>query len=136
MDKDGYNAKLVCLSRDWPEPLVVPLKFDLKLMRHDMFRDQSSLSKSTWMHFAGDNLYIGQADILGFFTIPVSEIEANIEAQKQILLAKNMMKTRRSGSCGKKYWPNTTTITTASLTRRKRKRHWMTRTLSNRNWRD
>jgi Ca2+-binding EF-hand superfamily protein len=40
------------------------------------------------MHFAGDNLYIGQGDILGFFTIPVSEIEANIAAQKQTFIAK------------------------------------------------
>jgi Ca2+-binding EF-hand superfamily protein len=101
VDKDGYNAKLVCLSRDWPEPLVVPLKFDLKLMRHDIHIFESSLSKSTWMHFAGDNLYIGQADTLGlrtdnipeadrlgYWTIPISEIEANIEAQKQVVLAK------------------------------------------------
>ena len=88
VDKDGYNAKLVCLSRDWPEPLVIPLKFDLKLMRQDLHADQSLFSKSTWIHFSEENLYIGQADNLGFFTIPVAEIETNIEAQKQTWLAK------------------------------------------------
>jgi Ca2+-binding EF-hand superfamily protein len=100
-EKDGYNAKLVCLSRNWPDPLVIPLKFDLELMRHDFDFNGMSLSKSTWMHFSGENLYVGQADTmglrtdsipeadrLGYWTIPISEIEANIEAQKQIWLAK------------------------------------------------
>jgi Ca2+-binding EF-hand superfamily protein len=87
-DKNGFNTRLVCLSRDWPEPLVVPLKFDLKLMRHDLNGNRSPLPPSTWIHFAGDNLYIGQADIFGFFTIPFAEIEANVAAQKQALLAK------------------------------------------------
>jgi len=104
VDKDGYNVRLVCLSRDCPEPLVVPLKFDSKLMRHVIRLGQSSLSKSTWMHFSGENLYIGQADTwgmgyistdtiaeadkLGYWTIPISEIEANIAAQKPAMLAK------------------------------------------------
>lgn len=88
VNNNGYNARLVCLSRDWPEPLVVPVKFDLKLMRNDLIGNRSTLSESTWIHFAGDKLYIGQADILGFFTIPISAIEANIEAQKRAVLAK------------------------------------------------
>jgi hypothetical protein len=89
-EKDGYNAKLVCLSHDGLGPFVIPLKFDLELMHHvsPSGTQHTVLPQSTWMYFAGDNLYIGQSETLGIWAIPVAEIEAAIAAQKQVMLAK------------------------------------------------
>ena len=96
MEKDGYHAELVCLSRDLAEPIVVPLKFDVQ---------QAPLKGTApwenaldWLHFAGNDLYIGQKDSpsnshsLGFWAIPISEIESAVEKQKQILLARMPLK--------------------------------------------
>ena len=91
-EMDGYHAKLVCLSRDLPEPIVVPLKFDLQRGQPPLeslgekVEPAPWLTGSTWIFFAGDTLYIGQPDTPGIWTIPLSEIEAAIAAQKQIQL--------------------------------------------------
>jgi hypothetical protein len=44
-------------------------------------------TKPAWIFFAGDALYIGQPDTLGIWSIPASEVETAVVAQKQLLLA-------------------------------------------------
>jgi hypothetical protein len=94
-ENDGYHAKLICLSRDLHEPIVVPLKFDLERGRPPLkslgqghFLLPWEKACSTWMHFAGDTLYISQPDTPGIWGIPVSEVEAAVTAQKALLLKK------------------------------------------------
>jgi Ca2+-binding EF-hand superfamily protein len=93
-EKDGCHARLVCLSRDLPEPVVVPLKFNLQQGRPPLkslgekFEQVPWLAGDTWMQFAGDALYIGQPDTPGIWLVPISEIEAAVSAQKQFLLDK------------------------------------------------
>jgi EF hand len=91
--KDGYHARLVCLSRDLPNPIIVPLKFDLQQGQPPLkslgekFESAPWLAGSTWMSFVGETLYIGQPNFMGIWTIPASEIEAAVAVQKQIQLA-------------------------------------------------
>jgi Ca2+-binding EF-hand superfamily protein len=91
-EEDGYHAKLVCLSQDSSEPIVVPLKFDTNLGQPPLkslgekFEQAPWLTGSTWMYFAGDALYIGQPDSPTIWTIPVSGVEVAIATQKRILL--------------------------------------------------
>ena len=97
VDRDGCHAHLICLSRDCPEPIVVPLTFDLERGQppltslglkvvdgHPMRGDPAS----TWLHFSGDNLYMGEAHTLGLWSIPVSEVNAAVARQKKLLQAK------------------------------------------------
>ena len=96
MEKDGYHAELVCLSRDLAEPIVVPLKFDVQ--QAPLKGTAPGENALDWLHFAGNDLYIGQKDSLGnihslgFWAIPVSEIESVIQSQKEILLARMPLK--------------------------------------------
>jgi Ca2+-binding EF-hand superfamily protein len=98
-EKNGYHAKLVCLSRDFPEPIVVPLKFDLAGGRPPLksfgekFQSFPRLARSTWMIFAGDKLYIGQPDVQGIWAVTISEIETAVAAQKQIQLGQQAQAT-------------------------------------------
>jgi Ca2+-binding EF-hand superfamily protein len=94
IEKDGYNARLLCFSRDWLEPYIVPLKIDFEHGQaaigsgRDKPTDQYTLvTDSTWIHFAGDCLYIGQSETLGIWAIPIADIEASITLQKQARLA-------------------------------------------------
>jgi hypothetical protein len=93
-EKNGYHAKLICLNHDLPEPIVVPLKFDVERGQPPLrslgekFETAPWLTGATWMFFAGDTLYIGQPDSPGIWAIPVSEVEAAITAQKQLQLAR------------------------------------------------
>lgn len=89
-EKDRYNAELVCLRRDFQEPLVIPLKFDLEQIHHVPLpgTQQTVLPQSTWMDFADGNLYIGQSESPGIWVIPIVDIKNGIAAQKQALLAK------------------------------------------------
>ena len=93
-ERDGYHAKLVCLGRDLPEPIVVPLRFDLQRGQPPLKSLGEKMEQipwetgASWMHFAGDTLYMGQPDTPGIWAIPVSEIESAVSAQKQLLLAK------------------------------------------------
>jgi hypothetical protein len=99
VEKNGYHAKLVCLSHDFPEPIVVPLKFDLEGGRPPLksfgekFQSFPRLTRSTWMIFAGDKLYIGQPDVQGIWAVTISEIETAVAAQKQIQLGQQAQAT-------------------------------------------
>lgn len=90
-EKDGYHAQLVCLSQNFPVPLVVPLKFDLALGRPPLKSLAEKLEQdpwmvgSTWMHFGDHDLFIGQPDSPGVWAVPISEIESALSAQKTIL---------------------------------------------------
>ncbi len=95
-EKDGYHAKLVCLSRDLKEPAVVPLKFDIthglpplktlgqKSQPWLMF---NSSALNTTMHFSGNTLFLSQRNTPGVWTVSMIKLESAIEAQKQVLLA-------------------------------------------------
>jgi hypothetical protein len=91
-ETNGFHAKLICFSRDCPEPIVIPLKFDLtrgqpplQILAHRI-DDVFFGTLPTWMHFENQTLYLGQADTPGLWAIPVSELEAAIAGQKQVLL--------------------------------------------------
>ena len=92
--KDGYNVRLFCVSSALGPPVEVPLNLDLSQEQPSwgypplLPRRQELINPFTWMRFVGDNLYIGQDYTLGVWVIPISKIEAAIDAQKQILLAK------------------------------------------------
>jgi len=94
-EKDGYQAKLLCFSREVPDPIIFPLKFDSSLgqppsqILSEQVIPEPWVNNATWMHFAGDKLYIGQQATLGIWSIPVSEIEKAIDAKKQILIEKS-----------------------------------------------
>jgi len=97
-EKNGYHAELVCLSRDFSEPIVVPVKFDLesgqpplKSLGEKMERISPEIS-ATWMSFVGDALYVGHPNIPGIWTIPISEVETAIAVQKQTQLIKLVKK--------------------------------------------
>ena len=91
-ERDGYHAKLVCLSRDLAEPIVVPLKFDLQRGQPPLKSLGEKMEQipwetgPTWMMFAGDTLYLGQPNTLGVWTIPRSQLDPALAAQKQIQL--------------------------------------------------
>jgi Ca2+-binding EF-hand superfamily protein len=97
-EKEGYNAMLICVSRNGSEPLIVPLKIDLKQSQAAIpfgydkpVGRWSIVTESTWMYIAGDCLYIGQTETLGIWVIPISEIKAAIDVQEQALLAKKRL---------------------------------------------
>jgi len=99
-DKDGYHAKLVCLSRDCAEPIVVPLKFDLEHGQPPLYSlgarmaPPGSDAGPTWIFFTSDTLYVGQPEALGIWAIPVSEVEAAVAAQRQVMLGNKARATR------------------------------------------
>ena len=97
VDKNGYDAKLVCLTCDLATPVVVPLKFDTtraqpplrvlgKEMTPELMFDPSALDAT--LHFAGNSLYFNQRNLLGVWAIPASELESAIAAVKQTLIAR------------------------------------------------
>jgi Ca2+-binding EF-hand superfamily protein len=105
--QDGYHARLVCLSRDCPEPMVVPLKFDLQQgpppienfhdhPRHSWDGSGKSSQSTSWMYFADNYLFIGEEHTLGVWAIPVSEVEAAIAEQKQIVLTRLAQEHKRA----------------------------------------
>jgi Ca2+-binding EF-hand superfamily protein len=91
-ERNGYHAKLICLSRDVAEPVVVPLKFDLERGQPPLKSLGEKMEQipwetgPTWMMFVGDTLYLGQPDALGVWAIPRSQIDSTIAAQKRIQL--------------------------------------------------
>lgn len=90
-EKDGCHARLICFSQDGAEPVIVPLKFDLQQGRPPLrslgekFEMAPWLTPETWMRFAGDTLYIGQAGTPGIWEIPAAEVEAAVTAQKNTI---------------------------------------------------
>ena len=97
-EKDGYHAKLVCLSPDCETPIVVPLKFDTNLGRAPLkslgekiepwLALNQSMDIAPQMHFSESMLYLSQRNIPGIWAVPVSELEPAMAAQKQVELAK------------------------------------------------
>jgi Ca2+-binding EF-hand superfamily protein len=85
-EKDGNPARLVCFSRDCSELIVVPLKFAWQRGRPPLSKQLPWLAGDTWMRCSGNTLYIGQPDTPGIWAVPISEVEAAIDAQKQRLL--------------------------------------------------
>ena len=94
MEKGGYQAELVCLSRGLNEPVVVPLKFNDNNGQPPLINlhERSDLISPIWMFFSGDTLFLGQPETPGIWAIPISEIESAVEKQKQILLARMPLK--------------------------------------------
>jgi len=98
VEKDGYHAGLLCLSRDLSAPQKIYLKFDAPDGCPPGAGDPGS-----WMFFSSNLLFFGlessrkgmmpvvtgQHDIfkLGVWLMPLSQIEPAITAQKQTLLA-------------------------------------------------
>ncbi len=96
MEKDGYHAKLVCLSRDLAEPIVVPLKFDVErgtpplkslTERNEPWLAMNPLLSATMMCFSHGKLFLSQRNSPGVWTIPTAEIESAIDTQKKIQIA-------------------------------------------------
>jgi hypothetical protein len=89
--KDGCHAKLVCLSRDLSQPIVIPLKFDLSRGQAPFKGIGGKIERARWetgapwLHIAGNMLYMGEPNILGIWTIPLAQIEAAFAAQKKTL---------------------------------------------------
>ena len=97
LEKDGYHAKLVCLSRDLDEPIVVPLKFNVELgtpplkslnERNESWTAMDPSSLDTIMHFSHDTLFLSQRDTPGIWAIPFPEIDSAVESQKNVLAAR------------------------------------------------
>lgn len=110
LEKDGYHAQLICLSRDCPDPVVVPLKFDLdrgpaplKCLADKTSNLLSDDPQLTWLFFSGDQLYIGQKRTLGVWTIPISEVDLAVAAQKQIQLAKKAQEKAQAAAAAEQY---------------------------------
>jgi hypothetical protein len=95
VDKDGYDAKLVCLSREIAGPIALPLKFDagqgqlpLKILGEKIsIMPMDSPILDTILHFSGEKLFFSEQDIGGVWEISVSNIESAMAAQKQIFSA-------------------------------------------------
>ena len=96
--QNGCHAKLVCLDPDLPDPIVVPLKFDLERGQPPLQRLGGKIAPDAsarfpwntplaWLHFERDSLFIGQPDLPGIWKLPITEIEAAFAQQKQIQLA-------------------------------------------------
>jgi hypothetical protein len=92
-ERNGYHAKLVCFSRDCPEAIVIPLRFDADRARPPL---KGLVGKSmsapwnvapAWLHFTDRFLFIGQPDATGVWAIPMPELDRAIAEQKQRLLA-------------------------------------------------
>jgi hypothetical protein len=95
VEKDGYHAKLVCLSPDLAEPIVIPLKFDTGKGQPPSERQaeasapwlaMNSTFLDTTAHFSRDNLFFCQRNLDGVWSLPLSELDPAIMAQKQALL--------------------------------------------------
>jgi len=94
--EDGYHAKLVSLSRDLAEPIVVPLKFDVErgtpplkspTERNEPWLAMNPLLSATMMCFSHGKLFLSQRNSPGVWTIPTAEIESAIDTQKKIQIA-------------------------------------------------
>jgi Ca2+-binding EF-hand superfamily protein len=89
-EKDGCHAQLVCLSRDCPRPIILPMRFDpeqgLPPLRSlaEKVNIASWLTPSPLMHVADGSLYIGQQD-LGIWTLPIAQVETAVAQQKDQL---------------------------------------------------
>ena len=76
-EKAGCHARLICLDRDHPEPIVLPLKFDLRqglppfksLAEKQPYGFFPGLAGPSWLLFAGDHLYFGQRETPGIWAI-------------------------------------------------------------------
>ncbi len=93
MEKDGYHTQLICLSPDFNEPIVIPLRFDASqgqapsnlsgepatpwLAKDRMFLD-------TTAYFSDGQLFFSQRSIAGVWSIPISELQSAIAARKQV----------------------------------------------------
>lgn len=93
-EKNGA-VRLVCLTRDCPEPIVVPLKFDWQQGRPPLSKQLPQSRGDTWMQFAGNNLYISQPDTMGIWTIPAAELEAAVLAQKNVMKEQKRQREQR-----------------------------------------
>jgi hypothetical protein len=86
-ERGGCDADLICLDRNYPEPIVVPLKYDLNRGPLPWSGFPADLSP-VWMSFTSDFLLIGNNTVPGVWVIPIAEIGAAVATQKQALLAK------------------------------------------------
>ncbi|HXI71291.1 MAG TPA: EF-hand domain-containing protein [Verrucomicrobiae bacterium] len=111
VEKDGCHAQLVCLSRDCPDPVIVPLKFhsDLGQLPLKSLADKTGDSiapvsndpQQTWLFFGGNMLYIGQKHTPGVWGIPIAELELAVTAQKQIQLDKKAQEAAQASAAAK-----------------------------------
>jgi hypothetical protein len=86
-ERGRCDADLICLDRNYPEPIVVPLKYDLNRGPLPWSGFPADLSP-VWMSFTSDFLLIGNNTVPGAWVIPIAEIGAAVATQKQALLAK------------------------------------------------
>jgi Ca2+-binding EF-hand superfamily protein len=109
LTKDGYHAKLLCISHDLPAPQKFFLKFDAPNDTPPVASDLGS-----WMLFTSDLLLLGLEsprnvmwavtgnynDVYkpGVWLMPVSQIEPDITAQKQIYLAKQKQESAQAAA--------------------------------------
>jgi Ca2+-binding EF-hand superfamily protein len=105
-EKDEYNARLLCFSRDLPKPLKVFLKFDAPdgyspaVGINPGSRQMFPGMPAAWMFFSAnflfcgleepDNLFAGGSGRIGskpgIWMIPLGPVESAVAAQKQIQL--------------------------------------------------
>ena len=82
-ERGAVDADLICLDRDCPQAIVIPLKYDSArgpVPRNDISPNLSPV----WMVFTSDSLLIGNKDVPGIWAIPLAEVNAAIAVQEQI----------------------------------------------------
>jgi hypothetical protein len=87
-ERAEHDADLICLDRDCPQPIIIPLKYDLNRGPLPLPGHWPDLSP-VWMTFTSDFLLIGNKSVPGIWAIPITEINAAFAAEKQRMLAKN-----------------------------------------------
>jgi hypothetical protein len=87
-EKDGIHAKLVCLNPAYPEPIVIPLKFDtsrglppLGMLAQKISRMPMWEIPPVKMQVVGDRLYLAQLNT-DVWSVPISDIEAALANHK------------------------------------------------------
>ena len=87
------RCDLVCLDRNSPKPLVLPLEFGTH--RHPLpfgaldewllsLSQSADGSSPIWLAFAGDFLCIGRPTFRGVWAIPKAEIDAAISVERRV----------------------------------------------------
>jgi hypothetical protein len=79
-EKNGRHADLVCVTAEFPSPLTIPLKFQ---------SDQGPVPRipwrtTVWVACSSKFLFIGAPTMPGVWTVPKSEIRAEIQRQIRI----------------------------------------------------
>src|SRR6185437_11772907 len=79
LETRGRHADLVCLAAGIPEPLIVPIRFDVNSGPAPV--SSKGPGGHAWMECSSNILFIGENHLPGVWTLPKAEIQAELNRQ-------------------------------------------------------